>query len=109
MKLLIDPQTKVYSSSGDLLGSKVCYYYEEEFEVASPLFFVDNPAIDFTVRDPQWCYYNDDTGEIGEVPYVPPPPPPKSLEQMLEEMVAERLKAMQPRKSQANTGSSNTA
>jgi len=69
MKILIDPTHKIKAKNGTVLGSRVCYFYDETFDVAEPLFFIDYTGDDigFHVKDPQFYYYNDETHDIIEI------------------------------------------
>jgi len=107
MKVLINPLVKVTDNNGNILGSRVEYYYDEVFEVAPPFFFVNNADITLESGDPQFFYYKDDTGEI--IKYIRPVPEPrpaaeptKTLEQIIADMVAAKLAEM----AAANTGTS---
>ena len=67
MKALIDPNHPVYDKNNNELGKRVCYFYDEVFDVAEPLFFVDDPAMDFST-DPIYFYYDMDQGKIIKIP-----------------------------------------
>jgi len=116
MKVLINPLVKVRDVDGNILGSKVEYYYDEVFEVAQPFFFVDNADITLESGDPQFFYYKDDTGEI--IKYIRPEPviipaapvaPQKTMEQLIEEAVAAKLAEMLAANSTSNTSPDTTS
>ena len=73
MKALISPnETTVNPNTNEPLGLRVCDIVEVEFEVASPLFWVDCP--DSVTSNTH--YYNTASNTFGLIPeYIPPPQP----------------------------------
>lgn len=67
MLALINPDEKIYDKDNNILGSRVCYFYDEQIVQSDPLFFVDT-QYSFDDADPQFFYY-DETDQ--SVKYIP--------------------------------------
>jgi hypothetical protein len=66
MLSLINPDEKVYDKNRTILGSRVCYFYEESFDVAEPLFFVSVSDENLS-KDPQFFYYDENDQTVKEI------------------------------------------
>jgi len=101
MKALINPDEKIYDLENTVIGDRVAYFYEEPFDVAAPLFFVDVED-SLAEKDSQFYYYNTVTSQVSLIPQEiidgrnPPPSttPQKTLDQLVEELVAKKLAAL---------------
>ena len=67
MLALINPDEKVYDNENNVLGSRVCYFYDEEFGVAEPLFFVSTD-FSFADADPQFFFHDDASNVVVRIP-----------------------------------------
>jgi hypothetical protein len=96
MLALINPDEKVYDKDNNILGSRVCYFYDEEFDVADLLFFV-NTEYSFDVKDPQFFFYDETEQTVKYIPeeHLPKeltnPEPPSSTTPTTEELVQRLL------------------
>lgn len=75
MLALVNPDEKIYDKDNNILGSRVCYFYDEQIDVANPFFFVTTDY-SFDDKDPQFFYY-DETEQT--VKYIPEEHLPKGL------------------------------
>lgn len=99
MKALISPDEKIYDHENNLLGSRVAYFYEEPFDVAEPLFFLDVED-SLAEMDSQFYYYDEQTSQVVKMPedviqkkfYTPATTKQeKSIDQLVEELVNKKL------------------
>lgn len=103
MRALISPDEKIYDLENNVIGDRVAYFYEESFDVAEPLFFVDVED-SLAEKDSQFYYYNTVTSQVSLIPQeiidsraallAAASTPQKTLDQLVEELVAEKLAAM---------------
>ena len=112
MLALINPDEKIYDKDNNILGSRVCYFYDEQIDVAEPLFFIDT-EYSFDDKDPQFFYY-DETDQT--VKYIPEehlskallnPEPPQDVtltnEELIKKLLEEKLKEYGITLNSANT------
>ncbi len=100
MKALISPDEKIYDLENTVIGVRVAYFYEEPFDVAEPLFFMDVDE-SFAEKDSQFYYYNTLTNQVSLIPQeiidegraasAAASPSQKTLDQLVEELVAKKL------------------
>jgi hypothetical protein len=103
MKALISPDEKIYDLENNVIGDRVAYFYDETFDVAQPLFFVDVDDT-FAEKDSQFYYYNTLTSQVSLIPQeiidgraallAAASTPQKTLDQMVEELVMKKLTAL---------------
>jgi hypothetical protein len=101
MKALISPDEKVYDLENTVIGDRVAYFYEEPFDVAEPLFFVDVED-SLAEKDSQFYYYNTVTSQVSLIPQEIidgrlaqlQPKPEKTIDQLVEELVMKKLLAL---------------
>jgi len=99
MKALISPDEKIYNLENTVIGDRVAHFYEESFDVAQPLFFVDVDE-SFADKDSQFYYYNTTTSQVSLIPQEiidgrnPQPTVEKTLDQLVEELVMKKLLAL---------------
>jgi hypothetical protein len=100
MLALINPDEKIYDKDGNVLGSRVCYFYNDAFDVSEPLFFVDVSEI-YSEKDSQFYYYDDVTFNVEEIPQEKLPEalaptiqaePPALPESIVEKLLIKKLK-----------------
>jgi hypothetical protein len=101
MLALINPDEKIYDKDNNTLGSRVCYFYDEQFDVAEPLFFIDT-SYGFDDKDPQFFYYDEADQTVKYIPEEhfpkvlinPEPPQSASLtnEELIKKLLEEKLK-----------------
>ena len=112
MLSLINPDEKVYDKNGTVLGSRVCYFYEESFDVAEPLFFVSTSDENLS-KDPQFFYYDDSEQSVKEIlqdhlPETLINPVPNNEQQSVEDLV-QKLLEQKLKQYGINLNSANTA
>jgi hypothetical protein len=99
MKALISPDEKIYGLENNLLGSRVAYFYDEPFDVAEPMFFLDVED-SLAELDSQFYYYDEQTNQVVKLPEdvvqerIYPKPKTKqekSIDQLVEELVNKKL------------------
>ena len=94
MLALINTDEKVYDKDGRVLGSRVCYFYDEAFDVSEPLFFIDVPQT-YAEKDAQFFYYDDVTSSVEEIPQEKLPevlaPTTQTQQPSLQENIVEKL------------------
>lgn len=96
MLALINPDEKIYDKDNNILGSRVCYFYDEQFDVATPLFFTDS-EYSFDDADSQFFYYDETEQTVKYIPeeHLPKgltnPEPPPSTTPTTEELVQRLL------------------
>jgi hypothetical protein len=99
MKALISPNEKIYDLQNTIIGDRVAYFYEEQFDVAQPLFFVDVED-SFADKDSAFYYYNTGTNQVSLIPQeivdgkIAQQTAEKTLDQLVEELVAKKLAAL---------------
>jgi len=103
MKALISPDEKIYDLESNVIGDRVASFYEELFEVAAPLFFIDIGDL-LADKDSQFYYYNNVTSQVSLIPQeiidgraallAAAYPPQKTIDQLVEELVKEKLAAL---------------
>lgn len=99
MKALISPDEKIYDLENTVIGDRVAYFYEETFDVAAPLFFVDVED-SLAEKDSQFYYYNTTTSQVSLIPQEiidgrnPQPTAEKTIDQLVEELVMKKLLAL---------------
>jgi hypothetical protein len=99
MKALISPDEKIYNLENTVIGDRVAYFYEEQFDVADPLFFVDVDE-SFADKDSQFYYYNTVTSQVSLIPQeiidgrAAVLAAEKTLDQLVEELVMKKLLAL---------------
>jgi hypothetical protein len=101
MLALINPDEKIYDKDNNILGLRVCYFYNEEIDVAEPLFFIDT-SYGFEDADPQFFYYDEADQTVKYIPEEhllkilvnPEPPQRESLtnEELIKKLLEEKLK-----------------
>lgn len=103
MKALISPDEKIYDLENTIIGDRVAGFHDEQFEVASPLFWID---VDDSLaeKDSQFYYYNTVTSQVSSIPQeiidgraallAAASVPQKSLDQLVDELVAKKLAAL---------------
>jgi len=101
MLALINPDEKIYDKDNNILGSRICYFYDEQFDVAEPLFFIDTPY-SFDDKDPQFFYYDEADQTIKYIPEehlskaLTNPEPPQNMsptnEELIKKLLEEKLK-----------------
>jgi hypothetical protein len=101
MNVLIDPEHKIVDANNNVLGSRVCYFYEEPIDVKEPLFFVVDTRMSFDNKDPAFFYYDDNEHVIkerAEEDVLPKASPvditQNTMEQMINQMVQKRLREL---------------
>jgi hypothetical protein len=112
MLALINPDEKIYDKDSNILGSRVCYFYDEQFDVAEPLLFIDT-SYSFDDKDPQFFYYDEADQTVKYIPEehlskaLTNPEPPQSAtltnEDMIKKLLEEKLKEYGINISNANT------
>ncbi len=99
MKALISPDEKIYDLENNLLGFRVAYFYDEPFDVAEPMFFLDVED-SLAELDSQFYYYDEQTNQVVKLPEdvvqerIHPKPKTeqeKSIDQLVEELVKKKL------------------
>jgi len=102
MKALISPDEKIYDLENNVIGDRVAYFYEESFDVASPLFFFDVED-SFADKDSQFYFYDTVTNQVCLIPQEivdgrnalqAQRTNQKTLEQLVEELVMKKLTAL---------------
>lgn len=99
MKALISPDEKVYDIEKNVIGYRVAYFYEEPFDVAEPLFFMDVED-SLAEKDSAFYYYNTVTNQVSLIPQeiidsrITQQTAEKTLDELVEELVAKKLAAM---------------
>lgn len=102
MKALISPDEKIYDLENNVIGDRVAYFYEESFDVASPLFFFDVED-SFADKDSQFYFYDTVTNQVCLIPQeiidgrnalLAQNTTQKTLDQMVEELVAKKIAAL---------------
>lgn len=99
MKALISPDEKIYDLQNNVIGDRVAYFYEEQFDVAQPLFFL-NVDDSFADKDSSFYYYNTLTNQVSLIPQeivdarFAQQNAEKTLDQLVEELVAKKLAAL---------------
>ena len=101
MLALINPDEKIYDKDNNILGSRVCYFYDEQFDVATPLFFTDS-EYSFDDADSQFFYYDETEQTVKYIPeeHLPegltnPEPPPSTTpttEELVQRLLEKKLK-----------------
>ena len=112
MLALINPDEKIYDKDNNILGLRVCYFYNEEIDVAEPLFFIDI-SYGFDDKDPQFFYYDEGDQTVKYIPeeHLPKvlinPESPQSVsltnEDLVKKLLEEKLKEYGINISNANT------
>jgi hypothetical protein len=101
MLALINPDEKIYDKDNNILGSRVCYFYDEQFDVAEPLLFIDT-SYSFDDKDPQFFYYDEADQTVKYIPEehlskaLTNPEPPQDVtltnEELIQKLLEKKLK-----------------
>ena len=101
MLALINPDEKIYGKDNNILGSRVCYFYDEQFDVATPLFFV-NTEYSFDDADSQFFYYDEMDQSVKYIPEEhlpkalvnpePPANPTPTTEELVQRLLEQKLR-----------------